>query len=369
MKLAVDATPLLGQRSGVGRYLAGVLEGLQELTCAPQPLLTLFSIRGTVPPPLPPGTSMAPRRAPARLLNRMWRRMPFPPVEVLTGRVDVFHGTNFVLPPLARAAGVVTVHDLTYLRFPDTVDDQVRMYRHLVPESIRRAGQVIAVSSTMAEEIRAEYSLEEDAVTVAPLGVGAEWAKTEPLAPARRRELGLPDRYVLFTGNHEPRKNLGTLLKAHAAARAVDPDLPMLALAGPAGWGAAWADGPPDPRHVLLLGYLDDVDLRGAVSGADAVCVPSLYEGFSLPVIEAMAAGTPVLASDIPTHREVSGGLATLLPVRDVDAWAGALSRTRHAEDRSAAETQILKDHAAGYTWGACAERHLTAYRNVAMST
>jgi glycosyltransferase involved in cell wall biosynthesis len=364
MRVAVDATPLLGQRSGVGRYLQGLLDGLHHLPGAPEPVLTLFSIRGRVPEPLPPGTSLAPRRAPARLLNRAWRRMPFPPVELLTGRVDVFHATNFVLPPLARAAGVVTVHDLTYLRFPETVDDEVRAYRHLVPSAIRRAAQVVTVSAAMAEEVVAEYAVEPERLTVTPLGVDGEWASAVPPSADRRARLGLPERYVLFAGNREPRKNLGTLLRAHAAARRTDPDVPRLVVVGPAGWGDAWGGERPDEVDVVLLGYLADEDLRAVVAGADAVCSPSVYEGFGLPVLEAMATGTPVLASDIPAHREVAGGLATLLPTRDADAWSDALLGVRPVSDRDATGVSERRARAGSYTWDACAARHLEAYES-----
>lgn len=357
----MDATPLLGQRSGVGRYLSGVLDGLRQIADGPDIVLTLFSIRGSVPAPLPRGTTMAPRRAPARLLNRLWGRVPFPPVEMLTGRVDVFHGTNFVLPPLARAGGVVTVHDLTYLRFPETIDDNVRRYVHLVPDALRRATTVIAVSQAMADEITAEYGLGTESVLVAPLGVAPDWAAAPPPTAEQRAALGLPERYFLFAGNQEPRKNLGTLLRAHAAAREADPALPPLVVVGPAGWGDRWAGQQPDPRHVHLLGYLTDDDLHAVVAGATAVCAPSLYEGFGLPVLEAMAAGTPVLASDIPAHREVSGGLATLLPVRDVDAWADGLGRAGTAGERTE-WSAAARDHTAAFTWERCARRHAEAY-------
>ncbi len=360
----MDATPLLGQRSGVGRYLEGLLAGLHRLAGAPEPVLTLFSIRGRVPEPLPPGTSLAPRRAPARLLNRAWRRMPFPPVELLTGRIDVFHATNFVLPPLARAAGVVTVHDLTYLRYPETVDEEVRAYRYLVPSAVRRASRVVTVSAAMAEEVGEEYAIEPERLTVAPLGVDAGWTSATPPSAEQRDRLGLPERYVLFTGNREPRKNLGTLLRAHAAARRTDPDVPRLVVVGPAGWGDAWGGERPDEADVALLGYLSDDDLRGVVAGADAVCSPSVYEGFGLPVLEATATGTPVLASDIPAHREVSGGLATLLPTHDVDAWSAALLDVRPVTDRDATATAQRRARGASYTWDTCAARHLEAYES-----
>src|SRR5919202_610462 len=121
MRVGLDATPLLGQRSGVGRYVEGLLSGMAALDSPPELLLTLFSIRGSVPAPLPAGTRPAPRRAPARLLRRTWSRSSWPPVEFLTGRVDAFHGTNFMQPPAARAGGVLTIHDLAFLRYAHTV--------------------------------------------------------------------------------------------------------------------------------------------------------------------------------------------------------------------------------------------------------
>jgi len=367
VRVGVDATPLLGQRSGVGRYLEGLLEGLASAPDAPEVLLTLFSIRGRVPPPLPAGTTLAPRRAPARLLNRAWAVAPFPPVELLTGRVDVFHGSNFVLPPLARAGGTVTVHDLTYLRYPDTVDDQVRAYRELVPRALRRAARVLTVSHAIADELVDEYRLAPDQVVVAPLGVSPTWAHAAPLDAAGRARLGVPDRYLLFAGNLEPRKDLGTLVRAHRAARRADPDTPQLVVVGPAGWGDAWGpSGPPDRSDVVLLGFVPDADLRALLAGARALCSPSRYEGFGLPVLESLAAGTPVLASDIPAHREVADGHARLLPVGDVDAWAGALGD----DDLPDAEAvDAGRRHAATHTWRRCADRHLEAWRSAARRT
>jgi glycosyltransferase involved in cell wall biosynthesis len=366
MRIALDATPLLGQRSGVGNYVRGLVDGLSGLDEGPEILLTLFSVRGSVPGPLPARTRPAPRRAPARLLRRTWSRWSWPPAEVLTGRVAAFHGTNFVLPPLARAGGLVTVHDLAYLRYRETVTGDAAEYAELVPAALRRGANVLAVSQAMAEEISAEYGVGEDRITVAHHGVDPSWARASPLSAAARRRLGLPERYLLFMGNLEPRKNLGTLVRAHAMARAENPEVPQLVLVGPAGWGDRWQGVPPDPRNVLLAGYLADEDLRSAVAGAAAVCMPSHYEGFGLPVLEALAAGRPVLASDIPAHREVAQGLATLLPPVDVDAWAGALSDVGDDRHREAHRDAERRAHAGAFTWRKSAEAHLLAYGTAA---
>jgi glycosyltransferase involved in cell wall biosynthesis len=358
----LDATPLLGQRSGVGRYVTGLLHGLAEVSPDLHPRLTLFSVRGRLPADLPPTARRAPGRFPARLLGPLWAHSPFPPVEILSGPVHVFHGTNFVLPPTARAGGVVTIHDLAFLRFPETVTGDVAHYRELVPRALRRARAVVTVSEAVAEEIRAEYPDVVPPLFVAPNGVDASWARTEPTSETALRRLGIPPRYLLFMGNLEPRKNLGLLLAAHREARMSDPAVPPLVLCGPAGWGDRWAGRRPDPAHVVLAGYLPDEDLRGVVAGAAAICMPSRYEGFGLPVLEGLAAGRPVLASDIPAHREVAGGHATLLPLADTDAWAASMI----ALDTAAISETARRAHASAFTWQQSAARHLEAYRSAA---
>lgn len=362
MRIALDATPLLGQRSGVGSYVQGLVDGLGQLDDGPDVLLTLFSVRGSVAGPLPRRTRPAPRRAPARLLRRAWARWSWPAAEFLTGRVDVFHGTNFVLPPLARAAGLVTVHDLAYLRYRDTVSGDAAQYADLVPAALRRGAHVLAVSQAMADEIADEYGISQDRITVARHGVDPAWAAARPASASDRARLRLPDRYVVFMGNLEPRKNLGTLVRAHAMARREDPSVPQLVLVGPAGWGDRWQGTPPDPRDVIITGYLADETLRSVVAGAAAVCMPSHYEGFGLPVLEALAAGRPVLASDIPAHREVAQGHATLLAADDTDAWAAALTSVDVLDQDSSA----ARNHAATFTWRNSAAAHVAAYRAAA---
>ncbi len=125
--------------------------------------------------------------------------------------------------------------------------------------------------------------------------------------------------------------------------------------------GGPLAGEPPDPEDVVLAGYLSDEDLRSVVAGAEAVCMPSVYEGFGLPVVEALAAGRPVLASDIPAHREVAAGHAVLLPADDVDAWAQALVAGRPVGDGAGG-----REWAARFTWRASASAHLQAYARAA---
>jgi glycosyltransferase involved in cell wall biosynthesis len=282
-------------------------------------------------------------------------------MPMLGVRADVIHGTNFVLPPPGRgAAGVVTIHDLSYLRFPETVSSASARYRELVPRSLRRAALVIADTNAVAEEIVAEYHLEPARVRAIPLGVDTAWFDAPAQPPA---ELHLPERYLLFVGTLEPRKNLSTLLTAFRELRRQDPSTPPLVLAGPAGWGPRLDTAGLDAQDVRQVGYLDSGALRSVVAHAAALCFPSIYEGFGLPPLEALAAGTPVVASDLAPLREVlkdAGSAVRFFPPHDPDALARAISMTL-AAPREPAEGIA---HARRFTWARTASVTALAYRD-----
>jgi glycosyltransferase involved in cell wall biosynthesis len=401
VRVGLDATPLLGPRTGVGRYVAGLAGALATLA-GPEPeelVLVPFSWRGTgdLPAAAPPGprVRVGRRRAPARLLQAAWSRLPWPPVEWLAGPVDVFHATNFAAPPTRRAATVVTVHDLTYLRYPAMVTAASARYRTLVPRALDRGAVVVAPSAAVAAEVAEEYRLGPDRLVVTPLGVDDTWRQVIPPDPAWLAAHGLPDRYLLFVGNREPRKNLGTLLTAyrellgergeapapthHPPPRAVGvgtgptvgegagtttevATVPPLVLVGPPGWGEVLDTAGLPPDAVRTPGYLPEPDLARMVAGAAALILPSWYEGFGLPALEALACGTPVVASDLPAHREVLGDQARLIPPGDPDALAAALARI--LEDPGGEPARAARrTRAAGFTWENCANATLSAYQ------
>jgi glycosyltransferase involved in cell wall biosynthesis len=359
----LDATPLLGPRTGVGRYVEHLVRELARLDSL-ELVATAFTLRGAgaLPAAVPPGVQVRHRPAPARALQAAWDRLELPPVEWLAGRADVVHGTNFVLPPLRRAAGVLTVHDLSYLRFPETVAAASLRYRTLVPRGLRRAAVVLTPSEAVADEVRAEYALG-DRVLATPLGVDAGWFEATAMPAAELAARGLPERYLLFVGNIEPRKGLPALLAAlrllHDSDRRMDPGTPPLVLAGPPGWGPALQTAELPAGAVVSAGYLDTADLRRLVAGAALLAYPSVYEGFGLPPLEAFAAGVPVVASDLPVVREVTGELAALAPVGDAAALAAALRATLADPGDAAAR----RARARGFTWAACAARTAEAYR------
>jgi glycosyltransferase involved in cell wall biosynthesis len=295
------------------------------------------------------------------LLREAWQRTEFPTMPMLGVGAEVVHGTNFVLPPPGRGvAGVVTVHDLSYLRYPETVSAASARYRELVPRSLRRAALVLADTQAVADEIVEEYRLPVDRVRAIHLGVDPAWFDVAGPPPPG---LGLPERYLLFVGTLEPRKDVATLLAAFRQLRRADPQTPPLVLAGPAGWGPALDTAGLTPADVVQVGYLDTPGLRAVVANAAALCFPSLYEGFGLPPLEALAAGTPVIASDIPPLREVLNlvtASVTLVPVRDIDALSQAIIRILAAPP----DATPGRAHARRFTWDKTAASTAQAYRN-----
>ena len=348
MRVGIDCTPLLGHRTGVGRYTLSLLTALSAYD--DELVATAFTFRGRdgLTAAVPPGVRIAARPAPARGLQAAWSRSEWPPVELLTGAVDVFHATNFVLPPLRRARGVVTVHDLSYLHHPETVSSASARYRSLVPRSLARASVVVTPSNATADALREAYDVKPP-VLVTPLGVDPAWATATPPDDTLRRQLGLPSSYLLFVGTLEPRKDLATLLAAHRLLA----DAPPLVLVGPAGWGPE-----VDLRGCITPGYLEDARLQRVVAGATALVLPSRDEGFGIPVVEALAAGTPVVASDLPVLREVGGTVTVYAEPGDPGSFAAALQQVLDDPGDPAAR----RTHGAAYTWARCAEATRAAY-------
>ncbi|MBV9594781.1 MAG: glycosyltransferase family 4 protein [Actinobacteria bacterium] len=358
-RIGLDATPLLGRRTGVGNYTSRLMEGLAD--SGAEVLATAFTFRGRgrLREVAPAGVTVRARPVPARALRWAWQRSAFPPVEALTGRLGVFHATNFVLPPLARARGVVTVHDLAFLRYPQTVDRASLAYRELVPRGIERASIICTPSHAVADELTAEFPTAAGRVRITPLGVDESWFDSQPLDGPARRRLGLPERYVIAVGTVEPRKNLDGLVRAYRQARGEEPQVPPLVIVGPPGWGPALGLTDLPTGAVILTGYLDDAALRGVVAGATALAFPSRYEGFGLPPLEALAAGVPVIASDLPVTREVLGDTAEL--VRDQQELAAALvSVSTGTPDADVARRG--RERAAEWTWQRCTSATIDAY-------
>lgn len=371
MRVALDTTSLIGARTGVGTFTA---ELVARLAVDPSLELSAFAVTrrgaGAMASALPPGVRAVRRPMVARPLRWCWTRADLPPIEWWTGAVDVVHGPNFVVPPARRAAEVVTVHDLTCVRFPEMCTADVLQVPGLLRRALARGAWVHTVSRSVAAEVVEAFGADPDRVVTvangAPSPLGPD--EKERLAPEGRRLAGA-GRYVLALGTLEPRKDLPTLVRAFDLLAEADGDL-RLVLAGPDGWGAdqvtAAVLGARHGDRVRRLGWVSDSHRRALLAGAAVVAYPSRYEGFGLPPLEALAAGTPVVATRAGALPEVLDDAAEWAEVGNATSVATALGAVLGDESRGAAIVAAGRHRLDTYSWDHTAEGLTELYRRAA---
>jgi glycosyltransferase involved in cell wall biosynthesis len=362
VRLALDGTPLLGTRTGVAQVVDGLLEGLAARDDV-DVVAYAVSGRRRLDDGLPPGVATGSSRVPARLARELWDRVDRPRIEHWTGPVDVVHATNYVAPP-ARAPVVVSVYDLTFVRFPELCTPDTLRYPRLVRRAVERGVHVHVTSDFVGSEVA-------DAFGVDPTRIRRVYPGIAPVAggdAARGRALAQADEYVLALGTVEPRKNLPALVRAFDGF-AAERDGTKLVVAGPDGWGVeAYTTAAREARardRIVRLGFVSDDDRRHLLAGASAFAYPSVYEGFGFPPLEAMAAGVPVVAGAAGSLPEVLGDAAALVDPSDVDALAGALLRA--VGDRGWREQAAARgtERAGRFTWPVAVEAMVALYRSV----
>jgi glycosyltransferase involved in cell wall biosynthesis len=353
VRIVDDVSPLSHQRTGVGNYIRGSLLGLAEAAGGNHELVAFApaSRRGRraidealdgvqverIVPVLPA----------AHALRTLWSRAGVPAAERVLGRFDVLHFSDWMYPPQGAGVRSTMVHDLVPLRHPEWVHPRTRRmhgakYRH----AARTCDVVIVNSRFTGDDVEELLGVPRDRVHVAYPGVD------EGFTPEGTHvELDRP--YVLTVATLEPRKNLTTLLDAYR--RLSEPDL-GLAVAGAGGWGAQPA---LDVPGVTRLGYTPHEELPGLYRGASVFVYPSRFEGFGMPVLEAMACGVPCVVSSHPSLDEACGDAAVRVDPLDPDAIAGGIERALGERD---ALVRHGREHAARFTWEANGRVHLDAW-------
>jgi glycosyltransferase involved in cell wall biosynthesis len=313
VKIAIDVTPLRLTRAGTGRYLENLL--------AHVPDARRLAFGGA-------------DRASVLARELWWYPFRLSALE----DVDVLHCPTYYGPLWPRVPTVVTVHDLAVLRHPSAFPLWTRTYvPRVVPYVVHAATRVIAVSEFTAREIEELVRVPRDRIRVVPNGVARTFTADGPRAEGD---------YILTVGTLEPRKNLARTIEA---ARRLGVELRV---AGARGWGGVEAAG----AHVTWLGEIDDEELARQYRGARCVVYASLYEGFGIPVLEAMACGAPVVTSRGGATEEVAGGRATLVDPLDVDSIAAGIRNARPGD----------VEYARSFTWEKSAEQTLAVYEEAA---
>jgi glycosyltransferase involved in cell wall biosynthesis len=356
VRIVVDVSPLSHPRTGVGNYIRGSLLGMAEAADGEHELLAFApasrrgrrqiedSLEGIDVPQLLP---VLPAAHAARTL---WSRLARPPAERFLGRFDVLHFSDWMYPPQRAGLRSTMVHDLVPVHFPQWVHPRTRRmhgakYRH----AAQTCDLVFANSRYTADDVVETLGVPADRLRVAYPGVEPSFAPE-----GGRAELGRP--YLLTVATLEPRKNLGTLLAAH---RLLSGDL-ALAIAGAAGWGhQAELDAP----GVIRLGFTPHERLPDLYRGAAVVVYPSRFEGFGMPVVEAMACGVPCVASSHPSLDEACGDAAVRVDPDSPEAVAAGIERA--LDERDELRSRGLA-HASRFTWLENGRVHLQAFAEAA---
>lgn len=372
MRVAVDFTAA-AQTAGIGRYTWSLVHALIAQGPADDfTLMTPGNSTGQWRRLLAPSVKYRHLLLSERALTRIWHRLRLPVfADLLAGGADVFYAPDFALPPLWRAPGVITVHDLSYRLFPDSYPESLRRYLEtVVPRSVAQAQLVLVDSEATQRDLIAAYDVDPAKVSVLYCGVDPVFQPQDSQAAreAVAHRYGIDCPYFLSVGTIQPRKNIARIIAALRGA--VENGLPHhLVHVGRPGWlHEPILAAPREHRVAERVHFLTDVDadedLATLYCGATAFVFPSLYEGFGIPVLEAMACGTPVITANISSLPEVAGEAAILVDPTDVEAIGEALAAL--ASDESVREQLIAagKERAALFTWKRAAEElreHLTS--------
>jgi len=352
VRIAFDVSPLSHPRTGIGNYILGSLAGLVEAAGDGHEIVAFAptSLRGRRA--IPEALAGLPVDRRLRVLpfshrfRMAWSRRGRPPVERFLGAVDVVHFSDWMYPPQAGGVRATTIHDLVPLRFPEWVTARTAEMHGEKYENARTTCDVVFVNSEFtAGDVVELLGIPRERIVVARPGLARGFTPA-----GKRTDLGAP--YVLGVGTLEPRKNLARLVPA---ARLLDGG-PLLALAGGEGWGAQ-----PElaGANVRALGFVADAELPGLYRGADVFVYPSLFEGFGIPIIEAMACGTPVVASAHPSLDEAAGDAAVRVDPEDPAAIAAGIVEAIERRDELVARGL---EHAAGFRWRSVGEALLRGY-------
>jgi glycosyltransferase involved in cell wall biosynthesis len=373
MRVGIDGYPLAEPRTGVGHYTLELARALALISPAdhfelvsPKPfdVAALQEIEGANLPNL---RTKTPR---ASSIRGHWWSIGLP-LYIRRAGFDLFHGTNFDVPLWRQGRSIVTIHDLSALLHPEKHRSRlVRRARLRLPLVVRFADRIITPTESVKREVCQRLKVKPEKVTAIHSAARSSF-KPMPFAQSAelRKRLRVEDEFLLFVGTLEPRKNLLTLLKAFAQINRQSAHRPQLVIAGGEGWLMddmfAFVKKSGISERLRFTGYLSDEELRALYSSCKVFLYPSVYEGFGLPPLEAMACGAPVIAGRIPSLREVLGSNARLVEPLDVNALAGSIVELLEDENQRQTLAAAGLEHARKFSWEKTARLTLEVYQQL----
>lgn len=377
MRIGIDVTAAITQGGGIGRYTRELIQALVYVD--PDNEYHFFSAKRPKSLPVkklvPSASNVHYHPAPIgeRWLYRIWYRLRLGlPVQWMTGRLDLFHSPDFVLPPVSSGIPtLLTVHDLSFIHFPETFPVALVEYLNdVVPWSIGRATHILADSQSTKQDLMNIWQVPAGKITVLYSGVNEIFqpVNDEAKLTAVRRKYSLENfPYLLSVGTVQPRKNYQMLIRAFAPIAQSQPH--HLVIAGGKGWleeeMLAEVKRQNLNDRVHFIGFVDDADLPALYSSATLYAMPSLYEGFGLPLLEAMACGVPIITTNTSSLPEVVGNTAVQLPPTDESAWTQAIAELLTNPSRRAHMTAEGFRRVRQFTWQKSALQLLQIYRDL----
>lgn len=363
LTIGIDFRPALSRATGVGRYFQGLVSGLTRIDADNDYVLFSSSWKERARSESRPANfRLVDRRVPVRVLNALWHRIEAPAMDRLAGvSLDIAHSPTPLMLPSLHGRSVITICDLFFLEHPEATTREIRRdYASRVRSHVRRADAVLAISETTARDIIGKLDVAPERVHVIHAGLDERFA-----APvnANGRE-----NYLLTVATIEPRKNLPLLLESVALLRKRGWE-GRLRIAGGFGIDIARVDATIERLGlggvVDKLGYVDTDTLRSLYRQARAVVLPSLWEGFGLPLLEAMASDVPLIASDIAVHREVAGDAAVFAEPSDAASFADAIESVVSDDALRGALVSRGRTRVSGFSWEASAQKAVALYQSL----
>ena len=372
MRFGIDGVPLQAKKTGVGHYTFELARAMAAISPDDE-----FEI--VAPSSISSSDSSLPNlhftnAGATGLSRRYWWPIGLP-LYCRRAKFALFHGTNFDLPYWSNCPTVLTIHDLSLLLYPETHETHlVRRARLRLPRMARKATAIITPSKTVKAEVCEHLRINPEKVFAIPESARAAFYPAPPLEAERvRQRLGISPEFILFVGTVEPRKNLLTVARAFEQVVQTHSAPLQLVIAGSEGWLSndltSYLSERQIGTRVVFTGHLSDDDLRALYSTCRLFVYPSLYEGFGLPLLEAMACGAPVVTSNVPSIVETVSDVARLISPTDVEALAQAISTLLTDENERAHRAGAGITHAKKFSWEATAAATLKLYREVISQT